>query len=340
MSAELSRLDLRALQAKGLCIPLSPISRQSTDVNALVIVTTLESHRAELTSRLLSLRAERVLTTTLPPSSTPTPPTDQSPSPNASQVSTIPDNYNSLLLRPPPEAAAVDDSAILAFALSRDAALESHTVQNLYRISGATTFIVPPSIPGEKHLLGIRIEDFATKGRVFRSPVYVFLEMRNGAFVIARHSAPAFIGIGDLGRVFFGGAAGNNDSDCNGGALGGVQNVDEFVKEVRRRMVLYRKRQVAVQELRENALAAGVIGDVTEDWTRRVTDVEWDSDVSMVTIKWMNGTVGRCRVDDKGIVVGAVVENGKGRRVVDIERLLVGQLDGIVEKVGWMKETV
>lgn len=91
-----------------------------------------------------------------------------------------------------------------------------------------------------------------------------------------------------------------------------------------------------MQELKEKALNAGRVGDVTEGWVNRVESVEWDEEVSLVVVKWCNGTTGWVRVGETGRVGRVVVKDRKGGRDSGVERRMEGLLEGVAGRMGWV----
>jgi Cenp-O kinetochore centromere component len=113
-------------------------------------------------------------------------------------------------------------------------------------------------------------------------------------------------------------------------------NLPKFVRTIRQKLLLHARRVHAVMRLKEVALAAGRVGDVTEEWTNRVSEVTWDVPVEVVSIKWGNGVEGLLRVEEAGMVGKVIVKDAKGRRKRDVERV-IGEvsLEGITSRIGW-----
>ncbi|KAF8542203.1 hypothetical protein BDD12DRAFT_941848 [Trichophaea hybrida] len=262
---------------------LSPTALEA-EANQPSPAASASASRIKLQARLLSLRAQRPVSSICPTIST-----SPSTSPNASQVSTIPDAG-----RTPSDETPSLDAQILSFALSRGKALTDHTLHNLYRIAGITTFAAQ-EITGEK-LFGIRIDVFSARERKFGKPVYIMLENKvvekggSKVWIVARHSAGAFLGVAELaGRYLHGG-----------------KGVGVFLKEVRRRVLRWRRRVDVAEGVREAAMAAG-----GEGWVERVERVGWDEGVASVVMKWVDGEEAHCRIDEKG---GLWVRLSRGRR--------------------------
>lgn len=119
-------------------------------------------------------------------------------------------------------------------------------------------------------------------------------------WVVSRHSAPAFVGVAEVARRCL-----------------PMGELEGFVREVRRRLVAWRRRVDAVE---------GVWGGGRE--------VECDDEVAEVVVRWGDREA-RCRVGERAVVERAVVMVGKGGRAPEVERKLVGDLAGLPERMGW-----
>ena len=192
-------------------------------------------------------------------------------------------------------------------------------LSNLHRMEGVTAFSAK-ELSGET-LLGIRIDAQSRRDSTFGKPVYVLLEHRaigSGAtattvWVVARHSAPAWIGVIELARTFLPPPAAAAPPATVKGAVA-RQSVERFVKAVRGRVIRWVRRADAVETLRE------VVRDAA---------IECDKEAAALTVRWTDGTVGRCALDEKGDVARAVVTKEDGRRVVGKERTMKGSLEGL-----------
>ncbi|KAI5816331.1 Cenp-O kinetochore centromere component-domain-containing protein [Pyronema omphalodes] len=221
------------------------------------------------------------------------------------------------------------DSRILNYTLHSASSFNLAVTTNLYRLSGVTTFTCR-ELSGQT-LLGIRFETFAGDGR-FGKPVYVMLEQRrnkhtkNGeaTWGVARHSAPAWINIGELERKWL----------PVGEKVQAKQDVRAFVREVRRRVELWGRRKRAVEGL------VKVVGRVRErmetgDGRGRVKEVETDREVGLLTVRWEDGREAKARVDERGRVARVVVVDKNAKRDGDLERRMRGTLEGLAERLGW-----
>jgi hypothetical protein len=305
---ELSSLSLSELAERGTFLLL--LSSPGI-ANKQFVASEKAALRIQLQARLLALRSQKPLSTAnAAPSSQLSPP----PSPSSSQASTIPDTAPEI-----PEL----DSRILSFALSRSKALTTHTLSNLYRLCGVTTFQAR-ELSGET-LLGLRFDVFSPGGKRFVTPVYVLLELRQvekGAekfFVVARHSAPAFLGLAELAGRYL--------------PAKGNQDLVRFVKEFRRRVLRWRRRADEAEAAKEAANAAS-----GEGWKKKVEKVEYDAEVALITVKWDSGTEARCRVDEKGDIFKAVATDRKGVRLVEVEQEMKGALKALPQRMGWTQQ--
>jgi len=138
-------------------------------------------------------------------------------------------------------------------------------------------------------------------------------------WIVARHSAAAFLGVPELAGRYLPTGKGE-----------GRQQVERFAREVRRRVVRWRKRIDMAEGIKEAAKVAN-----GEGWVSRVEQVEWDTEVALVVVKWANGTEARCRIDEKGEIVKAVVMERKGKRLVEDERTMKGSLSGLPGRLRW-----
>lgn len=112
--------------------------------------------------------------------------------------------------------------------------------------------------------------------------------------------------------------------------------MDSFARKLRTRVVRHRRRLAAAEDLKATALKAGRIGDVMEEWTRRVERVEWDLPVELVTIRWMNGAEGLLRIEESGDVKKVTLKDSKGRRKADLETRIKGHLVSLPARIGWV----
>ncbi|KAL5332871.1 Cenp-O kinetochore centromere component-domain-containing protein [Aspergillus crustosus] len=260
-------------------------------------------------------------------------------------------------------------------------AADSHTQSNHHRIAFSTTtfpFKDPsPLTEGNnttsKDLLGVRIDICPRNGR-FTKPYYILLrKLRTDIdnqfkirLKIHRHTIPAFIPVARLERIFLPefphaltDSDGNrwNDTPAYGSKkkqppLIRKQNLQGFVREIRRQLVAWHTRVGAVHFLREQL---GVIRRGVDAYPDEEEDGPWDRDVlvgvdpaseigesrlrknelgiaslsptalevSYVRIEWEDGQVGRFKISNSGLVERAVVI-GDGGRDKGLEAALTG----------------
>ncbi|KAL4820980.1 Cenp-O kinetochore centromere component-domain-containing protein [Aspergillus spinulosporus] len=260
----------------------------------------------------------------------------------------------------------------------------SHTQSNHHRIAFSTTtfpFKDPsPVADGEsgkdtKNLLGVRIDICVRNGR-FTKPYYILLRKVRAAakdaekdqadirLKVHRHTIPAFIPVPRLERILLPDhPRGLGDGDENGNdSIEQLkkkptppvrkQNLQLFVREVKRQLVAWHMRLDAIYYIREQIgiIRRGVdpYPDDEEDgpWDRDVlVDVGFDSGIgetrlkknefgiasfsptaleaSYVRVEWEDGRVGRFKISDSGKVERAVVIGDEGRDKV-LEAALTG----------------
>jgi central kinetochore subunit Mal2/MCM21 len=259
----------------------------------------------------------------------------------------------------------------------------SHAQSNHHRIAFSTTtfpFKDPsPVVDGEsakdaKNLLGVRIDICVRNGR-FTKPYYILLRKvrvpaedaeKDPADIrlkVHRHTIPAFIPVERLERILLSGhPRGPGDGDENGDdsieqlkkkptSPVRKQNLQLFVREVRRQLVAWHMRLDAIYFIRGQIgiIQRGVDSypdDEDGPWDRDVLiDVGFDSGVgetrlkknefgiasfsptaleaAYVRVEWEDGRVGRFKISDSGKVERAVVIGDKGRDKV-LEAALTG----------------
>ncbi|KAL5002462.1 Cenp-O kinetochore centromere component-domain-containing protein [Aspergillus recurvatus] len=265
-------------------------------------------------------------------------------------------------------------------------AASSHTHLNHHRIAFSTTtfpFKDPsPVIEGEsekysKNLLGVRIDICVRNGR-FTKPYYILLrKMRAAAegvskdqagirLKVHRHTIPAFIPIQRLEQILLpdyarvlGDGNGNGSGDDSTEQLkkkptspARKQNLQLFVREVKRQLVAWHMRLDAIYIIREQIgiIQRGVdpYPDDEEDgpWDRdALIDVGFDSGIGetrlkkndygiasfsptaleakYVRVEWEDCRVGRFKISDSGKIERAVVIGEEGRDKV-LEAALTG----------------
>ncbi|KAL4918615.1 Cenp-O kinetochore centromere component-domain-containing protein [Aspergillus aurantiobrunneus] len=262
----------------------------------------------------------------------------------------------------------------------------SHSQSNHHRIAfSTTTFPFKDPSPGidaereddSKNLLGVRIDICVRNGR-FTKPYYLLLRkvradtdkksQAKTRVKVHRHTIPAFIPVERLERIFLpdpshvlGDSSGNGDGDNGSAELqlekkqnppARKQNLQGFVREVRRQLVSWHTRLDAVYLLREQI---GVIRRGVDAYTDDGDDGPWDRDVlvdvgfdsgigetrlkknefgiasfaptaleaAYIRVEWEDGRVGRFKISNSGLVERAVVI-GDGGRDKALEATLTG----------------
>ncbi|TGZ85173.1 hypothetical protein EX30DRAFT_392546 [Ascodesmis nigricans] len=194
---------------------------------------------------------------------------------------------------------------LLNFTLSQSDLLSAHTQTRLHRLSSIpTTFHVLDPSKNTKQL-GVRV-DTLVDGRAHK-PIYIFYD-ESGAVV--RHTVPSYLWRGGDGGP----------------------------RVVRARVLRWRRRKLWAEKIQKAAKGAQRVGDVREEWWRRVEEVEWDAAVTVVRVKWMSGVRAEMKVSEKGVVEMAAVMRKKGGRWRGVEVVLMGELRGLAERIGWVGE--
>ncbi|KAJ5357772.1 Centromere protein Cenp-O [Penicillium brevicompactum] len=205
-------------------------------------------------------------------------------------------------------------------------AADKHNTSNHHRIAfGATAFPFKDPNPSAttKNLLGVRIDVCARNGR-FSKPYYILLRTDRGTekrLRVHRHTIPAFISIAKLEGAYLPRAIADDDAELAKPWKGAVrrQDLQGFVRELRRELVGWHMRVDAVEFLREK------LGLVDEEGRAQPFDVSPDRETGVVSLaaaslearyvrlEWEDGRVGRFKLSNSGIVERAVVIGDQGR---------------------------
>ncbi|TVY53005.1 hypothetical protein LCER1_G007075 [Lachnellula cervina] len=218
-----------------------------------------------------------------------------------------------------------------------------HKQENLYRACGTiTTFRVrdpDPYAVDKGNVLGIRI-DVSSNGKFMR-PYYVLLNKpfagsEGNLLRVHRHTVPPCIPLAVLAENYLPTGKGATGISTNGGKKAPgtkTQDIRKFVRALRREVVGYHNRISVIKGLRrefrldekENRKGKGrekVISDISAA----------DAEARQVRIEWVDGRIGRFTVDEGGSVVKAVVMGEQGRDR-EVERVLVGEMGGVGERL-------
>ncbi|KAL4941654.1 hypothetical protein BDV06DRAFT_235981 [Aspergillus oleicola] len=257
----------------------------------------------------------------------------------------------------------------------------SHAQSNHHRVAFSTTtfpFKDPsPTIDTDeqdsKNLLGVRIDICVRNGR-FTKPYYLLLrkvraesdsadsQSQNQGqpktrLRIHRHTIPTFIPVERLSRIFLPEppraiSGDNGDSEQLKKPTPCKQNLQSFVREIRRQLVAWHTRVDAINYLREQIgiiqRDASAYPDNDEDgpWDRDIlSDIGLDSGLGetrlrkneygiasfaptaleavYVRVEWEDGRVGRFKISNSGLVERVVVI-GDGGRDKRLEGVLAG----------------
>ncbi|MCJ1480426.1 hypothetical protein MMC06_000581 [Schaereria dolodes] len=199
--------------------------------------------------------------------------------------------------------------------------LESN--QNLYRMcAGATMFECKdpdPHAVDEGRIIGIRIEAFSSATRTFNPPYYVLLNRPSStsqSLHIHRHTVPPCIPLPALAAKYLPPPPPVAAIASGKGAK--PQNLIRLVRELRREIVGYHKRQDAVKRLREE-----LVGE--SEMRNRVKDVSVvNAEAEDLRIDCANGAIGRVRIEKNGTVEKAIVIGDDGKRKGGMERMIHG----------------
>ncbi|KAL4800564.1 Cenp-O kinetochore centromere component-domain-containing protein [Aspergillus venezuelensis] len=253
-------------------------------------------------------------------------------------------------------------------------AAASHAQSNHHRIAFSTTTFPfkdpsPTTDNEDSNLLGVRIDVCIRNGR-FTKPYYLLLrkvraESEPGDRIaktrlkIHRHTIPAFIPVERLSRIFLPEAprVNSNEIEQLKKPAPRKQNLQSFVREIRRQLVAWHTRVDAIHYLREQI---GIVRKDGEAYTDDSEDGPWDRDILSdigfdsglgetrlvkneygilsfsptaleavyVRVEWEDGRVGRFKISNSGLVERAVVIGDEGR-----DKALEGVLAGGDRKV-------
>ncbi|KAJ5864629.1 uncharacterized protein N7529_006545 [Penicillium soppii] len=253
------------------------------------------------------------------------------------------DPIQKLLRKPTPQTVTAlnDDLATLSPLVH---AAGAHTKSNHHRIAfGATAFPFKDPSPTSNtptNLLGVRIDVCARNGR-FTKPYYVLLRQDRDRgpsgkrLSVHRHTVPAFISIAKLEGAYLprasGRGRGQEDSASDGDDAVAVskpwksgkgvrkQDLQGFVRELRRELVAWHMRVDAVDFLREKLGLVDAEGraqpfDVSPDRETGIISLAPDAlEARYIRLEWADGRVGRFKLSNAGIVERAVVIGDQGR---------------------------
>lgn len=204
-----------------------------------------------------------------------------------------------------------------------------HNESNHHRIAfGATAFPLKDPNPSStaKNLLGVRLDVCARNGR-FSKPYYIILRTEQRStekrLRVHRHTVPAFISIAKLESAYLPRPATREDEDPELAkpwkSTARKQDLQGFVRELRRELVGWHMRVDAVDFLREK------LNLVDEEGRAQPFDVSPDRETGIVSLaaaalearyvrlEWDDGRVGRFKLSNGGIVERAVVIGDLGR---------------------------
>ncbi|KAE8443590.1 hypothetical protein EG329_001752 [Mollisiaceae sp. DMI_Dod_QoI] len=281
----------------------------------------LDDEIASLQSQILSLKAQRKAQVTTIISSRTTQAT----------LTRLRASQNSTTTQSSPE---TDISPLL----SASTAQLAHNQENLYRCcAGITTFRVrdpDPNAVDDGNVLGIRI-DVSTSGKFVR-PYYIMLNKPwagKELLRIHRHTVPACIPLSTLADRWLPNGKGAAAMSEKSAAVK-KQDLNRFVRAVRREVVGYHNRISVIKGLRKEFKLDEKISRKGKDRERVIADISTaDAEAKQVRIEWVDGRIGRTVVDDKGEVKKCVVIGEEGRDREVERRVCAGGMEGIGDRL-------
>jgi central kinetochore subunit Mal2/MCM21 len=262
---------------------------------------------------------------------------------------------------------------------SRTSASASTNTQhqtNMHRLSfTVTTFpFADPSPTNSLHgrLLGLRFDQCSHLG-MFQKPYYILLrrvEEGGDEWRVHRHTIPAFVPLGRLEEEFLplrdeDGSDdehyGAEDESGSAGVKAKKQDLHSFVRKIRHELTSWNLRREAIDFLKSELRlvtppATAKEGDESEEDGADDTEMT-DSDSTtqglygvqsieatsfearQARITWTDGTIGRIKISNRGLVEKAVVV-GEGGRIRGVENLLVDGESRVEELVGKLRVLV
>ena len=242
--------------------------------------------------------------------------------------------------------------------------------ENIYRTcAGITAYKVrdpdPNALDGG-NVLGVQIE-VASKG-TFLPPYHVLFvrpdsrEQMKTVLKIHRHTIPTAIPLAQLAAKYL-------PQPQKGLSEPPVQDLDKFLRCLRKELMSYTLRKAVVGTLRAEAglsalesekenvathfKALNAIPDsedeesddssneMTDQPSRKyrpggphqIVDISSSAPFREITIDWSDGQVAKLTLDKDGQIEKGVVRTGGGSRVADIERAVVGRVEGLIERL-------
>ncbi|TVY23903.1 hypothetical protein LHYA1_G007741 [Lachnellula hyalina] len=216
-----------------------------------------------------------------------------------------------------------------------------HKQENLYRICGTiTTFRIrdpDPYAVDSGNVLGIRI-DVSSNGKFIR-PYYVMLNKPfagSELLKVHRHTVPPCIPLAVLAENYLPTGKGATSISSNGGEKAPgtkTQDLRRFVRALRKEVVGYHNRISIIKGLRREFRLDEKESKKGKGREKVISDISAaDAEARQVRIEWVDGRIGRYLVDEGGSVVKAVVMGEQGRDG-EVERVLVGEMAGVGERL-------
>lgn len=130
-----------------------------------------------------------------------------------------------------------------------------------------------------------------------------------------------------------------------------AQNLPRLIRVLRKELVSYNLRLATVEDLRAEAglaptaiskeVSMGEVLNASIDPTPsrnerrrgKISQIEADAAVRELTVKWSSGLIARMKLSKDGTVEKGVARTLDGKREAEIERRLVGRMEGLVQRL-------
>ncbi|OCK76929.1 hypothetical protein K432DRAFT_396026 [Lepidopterella palustris CBS 459.81] len=227
---------------------------------------------------------------------------------------------------------------------------QKRNTENIHRAcAGVTAYRVkdpdPHAVDGGR-VLGVQIEVFI-KG-AFTSPYHVLLIRPTAGsdhLRIHKHTIPACIPLSQLAAQYLPQPSQTTMQTST------AQNLPRLIRVLRKELVSYNLRLATVEDLRAEAglaptaiskeVSMGEVLNASIDPTPsrnerrrgKISQIEADAAVRELTVKWSSGLIARMKLSKDGTVEKGVARTLDGKREAEIERRLVGRMEGLVQRL-------
>ena len=165
--------------------------------------------------------------------------------------------------------------------------------------------------------------DSLTAAGTYESPYYLLLKrpIRDSATLqLHKHTIPAHIPLAALVRRYLPQSAA---TDAPQSKRPVKQHLPRLVRELRTELVCYHLRRASIALLQQKC---GTTGDEQVNAIREISDEAGDS--RNVRVEWLDGKIGRVRINKEGLLSRCVIFDTKRRRR-DLERTVMSGPKGI-----------